>query len=294
MDTKKIDIRLPEKHHRNDILVSEILFHPRTGGVDFVELYNASDKYLSIKHWALATKIDEEIKEKGIISNETVILAPGDYLAITENKTTLLADYPRADQVRVLESKAFPSLLADGGTLLLMDENDQIMQEVAFSPDWHHPLLKEPRGVSLERISWNYEENNPQYWQSAAANAGYATPGLPNSQWQNLQETVHQLQVDPPIFYPDQSGLQDYTHIRYQSAGSGNMVNLKVFDTQGSMVKQLAQNKSLSEEGFFIWDGTDDSKKRVNIGYYIIWMEVFKPDGSVNILKSKVAVGSKF
>lgn len=163
-----------------------------------------------------------------------------------------------------------------------------------FSPDWHHPLLQEQRGVSLERISWNIDENNQQYWQSAASNEGYATPGYQNSQWQNLLPATHSIEIDPPVFYPDQSGYLDYTRIHYKLEGVGNIGNLKIFDARGKMIRQLAQNQSLSEEGFFTWDGTDDFKKRAHIGYFIIWMEVFRPDGSVNILKSKVVVASKF
>lgn len=289
-----VEVVLPAKHERNEILISEILFHPRSGGVDFVELYNHSEKFISLKNWSLATLEDGQIKDKSMISTETIIIAPGDYLAVTEDKDVLLSDYPKAEKSKLWSSKDFPSLLADGGTLLLLDDKDSIMQQIDFSPDMHHPLIQEVRGVSLERISWNDDENNSEYWQSAASTAGFATPGLQNSQWHETSITTQSLEVDPPIFYPDQSGYRDFTTINFKVSSPGSLANLRIFDMHGRKVKQIAQNYSLGENGFFTWDGTDDYKKRVKTGYYIIWMEVFNPKGQSNIIKSKVAVGSRY
>ncbi|MEK6480665.1 lamin tail domain-containing protein [Catalinimonas sp. 4WD22] len=288
-----VEVVLPAKHERNDILISEILFHPRSGGVDFVELYNRSEKIISLKNWSLATLEDGQIIDKSKISEETMMIPAGDFLAVTEDKEVLLSDYPNAEKSKLCSSKNFPSLLADGGTLLLLDDKDSIMQQIDFSPDMHHTLIQEVRGVSLERISWNDDENNPEYWQSAASTAGFATPGFQNSQWYETSTISQILEVDPPIFYPDQSGYLDYTTINFKVGSPGNIANLRIYDMHGRMVKQIAQNYSLGENGFFTWDGTDDHKKRVKTGYYIIWMEVFNPKGQSNVIKSKVAVGSQ-
>ncbi|WP_277479278.1 lamin tail domain-containing protein [Catalinimonas alkaloidigena] len=285
---------LADVHQRNDILISEILFHPRSGGVDFVELFNKSEKHLNLKNWSLATSKDDQVVNKSLISDESLVIAPGNYLAITEDTKILKGDYPHSKNEHLWKSHTFPPLLVDGGTLLLLDEHDSIMQKIQFSPDMHHPLIQESKGVSLERISWNDNENNPEYWQSAASTVGYATPGFQNSQRFHNTFSQKSLSIIPPIFYPDQSGHSDYTTINFNIEKAGSIGNLKIFDTSGKLVRQLVSNYSLGESGFVTWDGTDDNKKRVKTGYYIVWMEVFNTEGVVQILKSKVVVGTKY
>jgi hypothetical protein len=222
-------------------------------------------------------------------------MAPATYLALCEDTSRLLADYPMAFRDGTMfELEDFPNLLADGGTLWLLDDQDSIMQSVHYTPDWHHPLLQDKRGVSLERISWNGTETEAQIWQSAASTSGFATPGYQNSQWMAQQSSTEMLLADPAIFYPDQSGYLDYTRIYLSSVGPGSMGNLKIFDPQGRLVRRLAQNASLAEKQVFIWDGTDDQHRRAKNGYYIIWAETFDTNGRMRISKAKVAIGSRY
>ena len=293
MEQQQKPVIIPENAERNDILISEILFQPRAGGVDFVELYNNSSKYINLKNWKLA-ELKGDNPEIFVISQQTYILSPGSYLALTAEPETLKADYAAAVWENLLEMPDFPSLLSDGSRLQLLDAQQDLMQQVDYDPDWHHPLLQETRGVSLERISWLDDENNPQLWQSAASTAGFATPGLRNSQWQQVLQQAHTLEADPAVFFPDQSGYRDYTKIYFNSSSSGRIGNLRIYDAKGNLVRRLAENYSLAEKGFFSWDGTDDRQQRVKNGYYIIWLESFDLQGDTNVHKTKVVVGSTF
>jgi hypothetical protein len=294
LDTQNFTFYLPEAHNPGDVLLSEILFHPRPGGVDFVELYNHSSKNISLKNWKLALEEPDGLTTY-VISDQALVMAPHSYLAITKDTDILQADYPPSTgNSHIYRMLHFPNLLAEGEQLLLMDERDSIMQMVSFSPDWHHPLLQEERGVSLERIRWDGSENTPEVWQSSASTVGYATPGYQNSQWMQRQLHAGQLSVDPPVIYPDRSGFQDYTRIRVNAANPGAVVNLQIFDAQGNLIRQLVQNASLSSENEFIWDGTDDHQRRAKDGYYLIWSETFDTSGNIQVSKNKVVVGSRY
>ncbi len=285
---------LPEAAAPGDILLSEVLFHARSGGEKFVELYNYSIKSIDLKDWSLANLSDDSLVNVKGISDDHYVLAPGAYVALTENTTILKADYPAASGENLQKVAALPSLSADQGTVVLLDPAQLEMQRFNYSSDFHHPLLVNKQGVSLERIAWNSPVNDAASWQSVAQTANYATPGYRNSQYADDLAQRTSLVVDPPVFAPGHAGHADFTRIRYRFASTGAVANVAVYDAQGRKVRDLARNLTLAEEGFLVWDGTADDRQRVGIGYYLIFFETFDTQGRVNVLKEKVVVGGNW
>ena len=60
---------------------------------------------------------------------------------------------------------------------------------------------------------------------------------------------------------------------------------------KGTMVNTLANNETLSNTGFFRWDGVDFNGRKVRTGYYIIYFELFTAEGNKRVVKERVAVG---
>ncbi len=285
---------LPEAAVPGDILLSELLFHPRNGGEKFVELYNHSRKYIDLKHWSLANLSDDSLTNVKSISDDHYVLPPSTYVALTENPVTLKADYPATDEEHLQKVAALPSLPADQGTVVLLDPAQKEMQRFDYSSDFHHPLLVNKKGVSLERITWDGPANDAASWQSAAQTANYATPGYRNSQHVENPASEAALTVDPPVFAPGHAGHADFTRIHYRFGSTGTVANVTVYDAQGRKVRDLARNQTLAEEGFLVWDGTADDQQRVGIGYYLIFFETFDTQGQVMVLKEKVVVGGNW
>src|SRR5690606_34819436 len=52
---KSTAFAVPEPADSLDVVINEILFNPKPGGVDFVEIYNRSQKFINLKGWSTAT-----------------------------------------------------------------------------------------------------------------------------------------------------------------------------------------------------------------------------------------------
>jgi hypothetical protein len=93
---------LPEQADSTDIVINEVLFNSRTGGVDFVEVFNRSDKYINLKNWQLANFEKDSISNLRIIIPTDYILNPNSYLALTTNSKIIKDQYPRAREENIL------------------------------------------------------------------------------------------------------------------------------------------------------------------------------------------------
>lgn len=280
---------LPELAETGDVLLNEILFNPRPGGVDFVEIVNVSEKYINLKNWSLANFENEEISNSRIITTDDVLLAPGLLMVITSDGSILKDHYPLAVESSFLIA-ATPSLNDDAGSVAVVSESGLTIDYLTYDDDFHTPLLKDTEGVSIERISTVESTQEKSNWKSAASTSGFATPGYINS---NSKPEVNldgdQIRVDPEIFSTERPG-QDFTRIHYNFEQSGWVANVKIADQQGRVIKELANNETLGPEGFFRWDGDREDGSRARMGYYFAWFEVFQSDGHVKTFRKRVVV----
>lgn len=285
---------LPESGVEGDIVLNEILFNPRSGGVDFVEVYNQSDKAINLKNWQLANYNSNGQIDADIVTEEDLIFLPHTFFVLTPDPTILKADYPRGDESTFVEMSPFPGYSDDAGSVILLDSLDNIIDLFDYNKEFHFALLDQVDGVSLERISFDGPTNNPDNWKSAASTAGFATPGLMNSQFKSPTQVTGKLTIEPKAFNPDNTGMNDFTTINYELQNAGSFANVNIYDPVGRLVKTLAQGDLLSTNGFFTWDGTDNSGARVRVGYYAIYFEIFDANGNKDIMKETVVLGARF
>jgi hypothetical protein len=97
------------------------------------------------------------------------------------------------------------------------------------------------------------------------------------------------ISVEPKIFSPDMDGYRDFCFINYQLPAAGFIGSISVFDGNGRMVRQLANNILWGSSGSFRWDGRDEQQNLLPMGHYIFYCELFLPDGEM-IKKKLVCV----
>jgi hypothetical protein len=283
---------LPQPAAASDLIINEILFNPLSGGVDFVEVLNVSNKYINVKNWKLANIEDDEIVNERIITTTNKILPPNDLLVLTSDAAQLLSHYPQGNVTAFLETN-LPSLPDDEGSVALTDSLDNRLDYFFYSENMHSKFLKSVEGISLERISLTGNTNDPALWRSGVVAAGFASPGYANTNLKEFSTVAEEVKLEPEIFEPI-TGQPNYTSVSYKFEQGGYAANAKIYDAQGRMIKNLINNQILASEGFFTWDGDQDDGTKASIGYYTLWLEVFDNTGFVKTFRKRVVVATRF
>ncbi|MFD1871235.1 lamin tail domain-containing protein [Hymenobacter bucti] len=287
-------LALPEAAQPGDLVFNEILFNHRSGGVYFVELLNRSARYLNLQGYQLATQKASGLGTCVISPAAPYVLAPGQLVALTSDVNVLQTQYPTStDAAALLAVAGFPALDNSAGTVYLYDTGSQELDHYAYDKNQQLSLLSTPAGVSLERIR-AAGPSLASNFHSAAGAAGYATPGRPNSQGQDAAGGSQELTLTPELFTPDDDGQQDFTTLNYQLDQPGYLGSVTVYDALGRLTRRLLRNESLPTTGFVQWDGTDEAGHKAAVGYYLLYIELFRPSGGERReYKKTVVVGAR-
>jgi len=273
------------------ILINEILFNPFSGGADFVELVNVSGNSIPIFRLMLANRNDTlALKQIYSLSTEKKYLKPGEYLLCTKDSAIIISQYFTNNPDAFCAMKTFPSYSDDAGTVVLLNDSLVVLDEFTYSAKMQSPFLADENGVSLERISLEKPTGNRDNWASAAESVGFATPGLPNSQNGIETEIQDEITPEPKAFSPNGDDYNDELTIHFKLSKPGYIANVRIFDAGGRQVKYLVKNQSLAQEGSWPWNGESESGQRLNIGVYIILVEVFDEDGHVKRFKKTCSI----
>lgn len=287
-------IVLPDLPRFGDLIINEVLFNPRTGDPKFVEIKNTSHRFLNLEGWALANRNSAgDADQKRIFGSQGLVLPPQSYLAITTDLNALKLGYPKSAQGNLLQIPSLPSYPIGGGTVILINQSGEVAEFLEYDENLHHPLLRDPKGVSLERISDNLPATLRSNWQSSSGNEDYATPGRKNSQSLEAEFESNLIQIDPEIFDPEGSSGVAFTSIRYELSSPGWVGTVKIYSSAGQLIQTLAQNQILGTTGLFTWQGTDSTGKLVRAGYYVLVAELYEPEGGVKVIKKTIVVATR-
>ena len=294
----RVKFGIPNEINPGDILINEILFDPITPCVDYVELYQHSDKTFDLSELKLGViredfpnPTDTVLKE---ITSDSRLFLPDNYLLLSTDGYTVCQQYD-CETGDYLDMASFPSYANSGGQVLLMSRQGVVIDQAPFGEQMHYPLLKETKGVSLERISWESPSDQPDNWHSAAAAAHFGTPGYQNSMMSMEQFDLSEnpVGVMPEVFSPDGDGFDDNCQVTYHLDSQGCTMNAYVFSADGHLVRHLVKGELVADQGSFVWNGLDSRGSRVPIGIYVVVTEVFDFEGVVRKYKNAVGVASR-
>ncbi|WP_018615130.1 lamin tail domain-containing protein [Segetibacter koreensis] len=279
----------------NDVVINEVLFNPKPGVVDYVEIYNRSAKIVDLKDVYIANRSSttNAVGSLTQLTGDPLLLFPGDFFVVSEDASVIKQNYFAQNPDNFIDIN-MPSFPDEEGDVVLLDSRKYIIDELHYNSKWHFQLIDNTEGISLERIDYNKPTQNKENWTSAASTAGFGTPSYQNSQFKTDASTRTNITVAPKTFSPDKDGFEDFTTINYLTSEQGYVANITIFDAAGMPVKSLAKNATLALSGTFKWDGLDDKLNKVPLGPYIIYTDVFNLNGKRKSFKNVVIVAAKF
>lgn len=276
-----------------DIVINEILFNPNSGGVDYVEIYNRSQKIIDAKQLYIAnrnsTNVISSIQQ---LSTESILLFPKNFLVITEDPQIVMQQYVTTNPDAFIQVSIMPSFPDDKGDVIILNAQGKIVDEVIYSDKWHFALISNTEGVSLERIDYNAPSVQSNF-HSAATSVGYGTPGYKNSQFRIDQQVQGEITVIPEIFSPDNDGIDDFATINYSFPSPGYVANITIFDASGRPVRYLEKNALSGIKGSYIWDGLGEKQQKLSQGIYIIYTEIFNTNGKKKQFKNTIVLARR-
>lgn len=288
-----LEFLYPKKIEKNDILLTEILFNPRPGGSDFVEIYNNTNQPIDIKDLSLGRSSGDNLNTVSKISTKQKLLYPGKYLALSSDPENIRKEYHLENPGQILKMTSFPAFNDDSGTAILLS-NDKTIDKLTYLEKMHFPLLKNVEGISLERRKLNHSAEEPGNLKSATTASGGATPGARNSQFTTELADSEAFRLTSKTFSPDNDGFEDFMEMNYRFEEPGNIANVSIFNDKGKQIKRILKNHILNANGTFLWDGFDEYSQVAQVGIYILYAEIFNPQGAVKVFKRSFALVSKF
>jgi len=292
----RVQFGIPYDITEGEILINEILFDPISPGVDYVELYNNTDKTFDLNTLMLGVikesfpnPADTTLKE---ITVDNRLFLPKTYVLLSTNSEIVGQQYGCPTD-NFMQMVSFPSYANAGGTAILVGKDGTMVDQMVFSETMHYPLLKETKGVSLERVSFDQASLDADNWHSAAERVHFGTPGYENSMMQSAEPSNDEISISPDIFSPDGDGFEDACFINYRFDDAGYTMNVYIFNVAGQLIRHLAKGELVGQEGSVLWNGLDEYGDKVPIGVYVVVTEVFSFSGTVKQFKNAVVVGTR-
>lgn len=269
---------------KGELVVNEVLFNPDGLCSDYVEVVNISNHPVNISGLKLANRSsDGLVSDKKIITADSFILKPDEFLLVCSTPDVIAVRYPVARPERFVSIRSMPSYPNDKGCVVVLDSLDNIIDEFAYSESMHFKMLPTAKGVSLERISFNGNQ-----WISASKEAAYGTPGTPNSQKQRQEILIqNEISLASDIISPDNNGYNDFLSILYNLEKPGGMADVEIFTSTGLSIKRLCRNELLGTSGSIVWDGITDDGLRASRGFYIAFIRITFDD-KTSLTRKKV------
>lgn len=270
--------------------ISEVLFNPKNGGVDFVEIFNPSSVAIHLDQYYLGNVNNKgEVSNLQRITSENIVIRPGTYKVLTTDPSLILQHYPAAISNNILQMHRFPAYPNTQGHVLLVhqlidrDRKNEIrtVDSLHYTEKMHSKFIKNPKGISLERLSFSDPTNSPGNFRSSSVSVEGATPGYRNSIFRFEKKW---FRMNNKIINPSFGPFKQF-EIEYELERANTMANVMIYNQKGKIIKRIHKNKSIATKGTWSWDGKNKSQVLAPIGVYTAYIELYDDTGYRQVIR---------
>lgn len=286
------------------IVINEIMYRPRTGSCEWIELFNGGKRRVNIRDWS----ISDANKREATITEQDTWIDPDSYLILAQYPEKLIESMESGIPAVKCDITSNNSYICDsaGGPVLrimgvyggwpvlndypgyssreavtLVDGRGRIAEQVKYID-----LLEGERGRSIERYSPRVCSSAPGgLWHRSASPDG-STPGAVNSVSGSITGS---LSVSPNPFFINRD---NQVEISGRLCGAEGFL-VRIYSLAGMEVARVFGEKRGAEHYSSFWNGCDSIGNPVGTGLYICVAEYLSEGGSVVRREKKcIAVSS--
>ncbi|MEJ5351206.1 MAG: lamin tail domain-containing protein [Melioribacteraceae bacterium] len=274
-------------YKKNSIVINEIMYEPEAGNSEFIEFFNTTNDTIQIGGMNLIFGKNGKTK----LSDTYLLITPNSFFIIA-NDSSIYKNYStlQPDDVVIINNSL--SLLNDGCELILKDIKENTIDSVYYLPSWHNKNLLNTKNKSLERINPFLDSNDKTNWSTSVNKEG-ATPLRQNSIYTAVVNSESKVTISPNPFSPDNDGFEDFTTINFDLSFKISQVRIRVYDSQGRLVRTLTHNMPAASHNSIIFDGLDDNGRPLRIGIYILLIEIASENGNTEVIKRPIVIARK-
>lgn len=262
--------------------ISELMYQPRSGEAEWVELYNDSGAEVELSDYCIVRVLHDTLSTRYPLPAGRV--AAHDYVVLTKDAASVVANHDVRYVTKMVECN-LPAYPNAGGAVVLCTTSGDTLEWFVYSPSMHSPMLHNTAGVSLERRDFGRDVNAAGNWFSASSTSGYGTPGYANSQSAEWLVAETEFEFSSDVVSPDGDGYQDVLVISYAMNRGDLMADVAVYNAGGIQVAQMLDAAVLGSHGVVEWDSRD-----VPQGRYVVVITVYDRGGRRQIVRRAVAV----
>ncbi|MCE7937309.1 hypothetical protein DCC79_00665 [bacterium] len=165
------------------LAVSEIMYHPEAGGVEFIELHNREPATVDIS----GLRVSDAVR---FTAPEGATVAPGGRFVITADATAFRARYPGITPDGVFDGK----LDNAGETIVVTDAGGLRLAEVTYRSDGLWPRAPDGWGWSLVPRGYDVDLDDPEAWRASVGRGG--APGAADPDPMAPEVVVNEVLAD--------------------------------------------------------------------------------------------------
>src|SRR5690554_3601433 len=179
-----------------DVIINEIMAAPMPNhelpNAEYVEIHNRSHQAFDLTGWTLK----DASNTIGVIQNGT--LNAGEFAIICkESEVSQFEQYGK-----VFGTPKWPILNNDKDSLILRNENQDLIDALFYQDSWYQDEQKKNGGYALELINPSLTCSNANNWIATQSDLG-GTPGTYNSVLNDVADTIPPLITALSIIDPE-------------------------------------------------------------------------------------------